>query len=84
MPDTATDRRSLAAFPCPLCGDGGRLVLLEAELERDGELLVVVDMHGCRHANRFGNLERLTIDQEWRLIEAALGACDAAPTQPCH
>jgi hypothetical protein len=55
-------------------------VLLEAELDRDGELLVVAGLRGCRHANRFGNLERLTIDQEWRLIEAALGAYEAATT----
>jgi hypothetical protein len=55
-------------------------VLVEALLERDGELLVVVDLRGCRHANRLGNLERLTLDEEWRLIEAALGAYGAAAT----
>jgi len=67
-----------AVLLCPLCRDGGRPVLLEAELERDGELLVVVALRGCRHANRFGNLERLTLDEEWRLIEAARDTYDAA------
>jgi hypothetical protein len=78
MPDRGATVR--AAAPCPLCRDGGRLVMLEAELERDGELLVVVALRGCRHANRFGNLERLTVDEEWRLIDAAHGAYDAAAT----
>ena len=94
MPDRGSARRSprspssgfavsemaRAVVLCPLCRDGGRPVLLEAEIEREGELLVVVDLRGCRHANRFGNLERLTVDEEWRLIEAALGAYDATPT----
>ena len=76
----ARERTVPVVLPCPLCRDGGRLALLEAEVDRDGERLVVVGLSGCRHANRFGNLERLTIDQEWRLIEAALAACEGATT----
>jgi hypothetical protein len=58
---------------CPLCRARGRAVLLEAGLERDGHLLVVVDLQGCRHADSFGD-PVLTFEEEWRLIEAALGA----------
>jgi hypothetical protein len=59
---------------CPLCRERGRAVVLEAELERDGHLLVVVDLQGCRHADGFGDPVLLTFEEEWQLIEAALDA----------
>ena len=66
-------------FPCPLCHARGRAVLLEAALERDGHLLVVVDLRGCRHADGFGDPVLLTFEEEWRLIEAALDSVECAP-----
>ena len=63
-------------FPCPLCHERGRVVLLEAQLERDEELLVVTELEGCRHADGFGIPVLLTFDEEWRLISAALDAVE--------
>jgi hypothetical protein len=37
--------------------------------------LTVIDIQGsCAHANGFGQLDQLTLEQEWQLIEAALDA----------
>ena len=66
--------RSAPCSRCPLCHERGRAVLLEAQLERDEELLVVTELEGCRHADGFGDPVLLTFEEEWRLIEAALDA----------
>ena len=34
----------------------------------------VIDLQGCEHADGFGHLDKLTLEQEWQLIEAALTA----------
>jgi hypothetical protein len=35
----------------------------------------VIDLQGrCAHADGFGPLDQLTLEQEWQLIEAALDA----------
>ena len=65
-----------AVFLCPLCHEFGRLVLLDAELERYEQELVVADLDGCAHAEGFGDPEVLTLAEEWSLIEAALEAVE--------
>ena len=66
-------------FQCPLCHERGRVVLLEGQLDRDEEeLLVVTEFEGCRHADGFGDPVLLTFAEEWQLIEAALDAVEAA------
>jgi hypothetical protein len=65
---------------CPLCRARGRAVFLEAQLERDEELLVVTELAGCRHADGFGDPVLLTFEEEWLLIEAALAALEC-PTR---
>jgi hypothetical protein len=59
-----------------LCRALGRVTTLVAELEPESPpLLTVIDLQGgCEHAAGFGQLDRLTLDQEWQLIEAALNA----------
>ena len=71
-------RRHRTVFVCPLCRALGGTVLLEAQLERDRGLLVVVEVDGCPHADGFGDPERLTLAEEWRLIAAALDAAERA------
>jgi hypothetical protein len=66
-----------ATLLCPLCA---RPALLTATFERDGHLLVVAELQGCRHADGFGDPVLLTFEQEWQLIEAALDALQAATT----
>jgi hypothetical protein len=43
-----------SVFPCPLCRDLGRAVLLVAAIEPVGRLMAVVDVEGCVHAQGFG------------------------------
>ena len=62
------------ALACPLCQDRA---LVQALLEHDGELLIVTELAGCRHADGFGDPTRLTLAQEWRLIEVALDAAES-------
>jgi hypothetical protein len=62
------------AFACPLCRGLGRVSTLVAELDTEPPLMTVVDLEGCVHADGFGQLDKLTLEQEWRLIEAALDA----------
>ena len=65
---------SRATFPCPLCREVGCAVTLEAELEPDPPLVIVMDLHGgCAHAAAFGHLQQ-TVEEAWALIEAALDA----------
>ena len=68
-------------FPCPLCRALGRVSTLVAELEPEPPppLLTVIDLQGeCEHAAGFGQLDQLTLEQEWQLIEAALDAAIGA------
>jgi hypothetical protein len=68
-----------ATFPCPLCRALGRVVTVVAELEPEPPLVTVIDVQGtCAHANGFGQLDQLTLEQEWELIEAALDAASGA------
>ena len=64
------------SFPCRLCRALGRVSTLVAELEPESPpLLTVIDLRGdCEHAAGFGQLDQLTLEQEWQLIEAALDA----------
>lgn len=62
------------AFACPLCRELGRVVTLVAELDTEPPLMTVIDLEGCVHADGFGQLDKLTLEEEWRLIEAALDA----------
>jgi hypothetical protein len=62
------------AFACPLCRGLGRVSTLVAELDAGPPLVTVVDLDGCVHADGFGQPDKLTLQQEWRLIEAALDA----------
>ena len=62
-------------FRAQLCRETGRAVRLEAELEPEPPRLIVTDLHGgCAHAAAFGELEGQTLQEAWRLIEAALDA----------
>ena len=71
--------RHRTVFACPLCRARGHTVLLEAQLQRDRGLLVVVELDGCLHADGFGDPERLTLAEEWRLIAAALDVAERMP-----
>jgi hypothetical protein len=56
--------------------------MLQARLERyidaaDVCSLVVADLRGCTNADGFGDPERSTFDDDWRLISAALDAFEA-------
>jgi hypothetical protein len=70
------------SFPCaalpslPVVPAVGRVSTLVAELEPEPPpLLTVIDLQGgCEHAAGFGQLDQLTLEREWRLIEAALDA----------
>ena len=59
-----------------MCRALGRVSTLVAELEPESPpLLTVIDLQGeCEHAAGFGQLDQLTLEQEWQLIEAALDA----------
>jgi hypothetical protein len=66
---------SRATFPCPLCREFGRTVTLLAELDPTPPLVTVTDVQGgCAHADAFGELDGQTLEEAWRLIEAALDA----------
>src|SRR5262245_11912735 len=62
---------------CPLCAARGRDVPLVAELDLTTRSTVVADLSGCPHAEAFGRVGLLTLDEEWRLITAALDAWEA-------
>ena len=61
-------------FLCPLCRAVGRLPTLVAELNAVPSSSTVIDLQGCEHADGFGRLDKLTLEQERQLIEAALRA----------
>jgi hypothetical protein len=63
-----------AAFRCPLCRDAGRAVTLVAEFDTTSPVVIVADLQGCAHADTFGEVDALTLDQTWALIDAALTA----------
>jgi DNA-binding response OmpR family regulator len=71
----AKPRVRLVTFPCPLCCEVGHVVTLVAELDPEPAALTVIDLQGeCAHADGFGDLDQLTLEEECRLIEAALDA----------
>lgn len=77
--DKAAQPLRRVALACPLCRELGRGLLLVAEIEPAPPLTHVVDLQGaCEHAGAFGQLDALTIEDEWRLIRAALDAADEA------
>ena len=61
-------------FLCPLCRALGRLRTLVADLGARPTAPTVIDLQGCEHGDGFGHLDKLTLEQEWQLIEAALTA----------
>jgi len=66
-------------FPCPLCRADGRRTMLEADLDAASS---VVNLEGlCAHAEGFGQVGRLTPEEERILITAALEAREP-PTEP--
>ena len=69
----------VALFICPLCVEerGERLAIL-AEYDLSTPMVTVADLVGCAHAERFGQVGALTVDEERRLIEAALDMWEAA------
>ncbi len=62
---------------CPLCAAIGRDVAIVAELDLSAQPTIVADLSGCPHADAFGQIGRLTLDQERQLITAALHAWEA-------
>ena len=68
----------LVTFPCPLCADDGAVVVITAELDVSVGRLIVAALSGCPHADRFGFIGQLTLEEERRLIHMALDAA-AAP-----
>jgi hypothetical protein len=70
---------SRVSFPCPLCWEAlERDVAITAELDLTTSFVLIADLAGCPHAERFGAMGRLTLEEEWRLIGAALDAHEAA------
>jgi len=70
----------IALFVCPLCLDesGGTVrAVIVAEFDLTTALVTVGDLAGCRHAAVFGAVGGLGVDQERRLIEAALRMWEA-------
>ena len=63
-----------ATFRCPLCRDAGRAVTLVAELDTTSPVVIVADLQGCAHADTFAEVDVLTLEQTWALIDAALTA----------
>ncbi len=58
---------------CPLCFEqSGERVVILAEYDLSTPFVTVGDLVGCPHAARFGQIGALTVDEERRLIEAAL------------
>ena len=62
-----------AAFRCPLCGTPAAGTLV-AELDTTSPIVVVADLQGWAHADTFAEVDALTLDQTWALIDAALTA----------
>jgi len=70
-------------FTCPLCRDElGQEVTIRAELDTTSGFLSVADLSGCPHADVFGSLDRLTIEEEARLITAALDTFESLRGRP--
>ena len=64
---------AIALLFCPLCAEqSGERVAILAEYDLSTPILTVADLVGCAHAGRFGQIGGLTLDEERRLIEAAL------------
>jgi hypothetical protein len=70
-------------FACPLCRDElGQEVIILAELDATPGFLSVADLSGCAHADVFGSLERLTFEEEARLITTALETFESLRGRP--
>jgi hypothetical protein len=62
----------------PLCiAQTGERVVILAEYDLSTPLVTVGALTGCPHAQRFGQVGGLTLDEERRLIDAALAMWDA-------
>ncbi len=62
-------------FACPLCRAAtGRDVRIRAELDLETRYVTVVDLVGCEHAVRFGQIHAFSEADERSLIDAALTA----------
>lgn len=65
-------------FARPVCREvDGREIILLAELEANTPLMMVSDLAGCLHADRFGRVGALSPEQEQLLITTALDAFEA-------
>jgi len=63
----------IALLVCPLCVEqSGRRVAILAEYDLSTPVVTVADLFGCAHAEVFGQVGGLTLDEERRLIQAAL------------
>jgi hypothetical protein len=79
-PPASMDQPSspIAWFVCPLCfEESGQRVRILAEYDLSTPLVTVGDLIGCPHAQRFGQVGGLTVDEERRLIDAALAMWEA-------
>ena len=78
--DPPPSRSPMALFVCPLCLEesaGTARVAIVAEFDLTTSLVTVGDLSGCRHAAAFGAVGVLSLDQERRMIEAALRMWEA-------
>jgi len=50
------------------------VITLVAELDTTSPVVIVADLQGCPHADTFAEVDALTLDQTWALIDAALTA----------
>lgn len=63
----------IGLLACSLCFEqSGEAVVILAEYDLSTPFVTVGDLVGCPHAERFGQVGALTLEEERRLIEAAL------------
>jgi hypothetical protein len=68
----------IALLFCPLCLEKGQRVAILAEYDLSTPIVTVADLVGCVHADLFGQTIGLTVDEERRMIQAALDMWDAS------
>ena len=67
---------------CPLCLEqSGQRVILAVEYDLSTPTVTVADLAGCPHAERFGQIGGLTLEDERRLVAAAMDVWDAGPRE---
>ena len=72
-------RSSNALLFCPQCFEQlGERVAILAEYDLSTPLVTIAELVGCFHADLFGQVPGLTVDEERRVIQAALDMWDAA------